>query len=286
MTNDLTTVDAGEIMESVIIKGDLARLTPAERSNYYMSVCKSVGLNPLTQPFAYITLNGKLTLYALRACTDQLRQLHGISVQVVERVNVDGLLAVHVRVTDKEGRQDEDFGVVTIGNLKGDAAANAMMKAVTKAKRRATLSLCGLGWLDESEIETIPGARVEPQDDGPATKPPMKMAPKPAAKPAAPAEPPVNPETGEVSPHAIIISSKDGKFDWIGFGKSYLAALKSARNADECQAWEDANTQNLATMAKQAADVHARLTKAVQEQVGWTKDTAAQQAADDTGDII
>jgi hypothetical protein len=29
------------------------------------------------------------------------------------------------------------------------------MKCVTKAKRRATLSLCGLGWLDETEIETI-----------------------------------------------------------------------------------------------------------------------------------
>jgi len=33
------------------------------------------------------------------------------------------------------------------------------MKAVTKAKRRLTLSLCGLGWLDETEIETIPDAK-------------------------------------------------------------------------------------------------------------------------------
>jgi hypothetical protein len=30
---------------------------------------------------------------------------------------------------------------------------NAMMKAVTKAKRRAVLALCGLGISDESEIE-------------------------------------------------------------------------------------------------------------------------------------
>jgi hypothetical protein len=37
--------------------------------------------------------------------------------------------------------------------------ANAQMKAVTKGKRRLTLSLCGLGWLDETEIETIPSAR-------------------------------------------------------------------------------------------------------------------------------
>ena len=36
--------------------------------------------------------------------------------------------------------------------LKGEVRANAILKAVTKAKRRATLSICGLGWLDESEV--------------------------------------------------------------------------------------------------------------------------------------
>src|SRR5262249_53952504 len=36
------------------------------------------------------------------------------------------------------------------------------MRALTKAKRRVTLSICGLGMLDESEIESIKGAeRVE-----------------------------------------------------------------------------------------------------------------------------
>ena len=36
-----------------------------------------------------------------------------------------------------------------------------MMKAETKAKRRATLSICGLGLLDETEVSTIPGAVIE-----------------------------------------------------------------------------------------------------------------------------
>jgi hypothetical protein len=40
------------------------------------------------------------------------------------------------------------------------------MKAETKAKRRVTLSLAGLGWLDETELETIPQVRVgEPNGD-------------------------------------------------------------------------------------------------------------------------
>jgi hypothetical protein len=44
--------------------------------------------------------------------------------------------------------------------LKGDALANALMKAETKAKRRVTLSLAGLGWLDETEIASIPDVRI------------------------------------------------------------------------------------------------------------------------------
>jgi ferric iron reductase protein FhuF len=39
------------------------------------------------------------------------------------------------------------------------------MKAVTKGKRRLTLSLCGLGWLDETEIQTIPDATAVIVDD-------------------------------------------------------------------------------------------------------------------------
>jgi len=34
-----------------------------------------------------------------------------------------------------------------------------MITGNTKAKRRVTLSLCGLGWLDETEVDTITDAR-------------------------------------------------------------------------------------------------------------------------------
>jgi hypothetical protein len=148
---------AGEIMEQVLIRGDLGGLTHQERARYYTRVCQSIGVNPLTRPFDYIMLNGKLTLYALKGCTDQLRGIHGVSAYVVTHKEADGLFTVHVRVRDRDGREDEDFGVVSLPEtMKGDTRANAIMKAITKAKRRATLSLCGLGMLDETEIETIP----------------------------------------------------------------------------------------------------------------------------------
>jgi len=151
---------ASTIMESVLIRGDLAKLSPQERNTYYMETCRSLGLNPLTKPFEYIALNGKLRLYATRDCSDQLRKLNNISVEIVSR-EVDGdLLTVHVRACDATGRKDEDYGVLILGALRGEARANAIMKCVTKAKRRVTLSICGLGWPDETEVETIPGAKV------------------------------------------------------------------------------------------------------------------------------
>lgn len=152
---DFSPALTGEIMETVLIKGDLKYLTPAERLTYYTAVCQSLNLNPLTKPFAYIELNGKLTLYALKACTDQLRQNHGISISILSH-DLDGdLYSVHVKATDAQGREDEDFGVVVLPKAPLDRA-NAMLKAVTKAKRRVTLSIRGLGMLDESEMEDIP----------------------------------------------------------------------------------------------------------------------------------
>jgi hypothetical protein len=152
-----------DIMEQVIIKGDLSKLTPEDRVRYYQEVCKSVGLNPLTRPFEYITLNGKLTLYALRACADQLRQINKVSLKIVSRDVTEGILTVHVQASLPDGRVDEDLGCVAFPDtLKGEARANAELKAITKAKRRATLSICGLGWLDETEVEIIPVAKKPP----------------------------------------------------------------------------------------------------------------------------
>jgi hypothetical protein len=146
------------IMESVMLGGDLSKLTPAQRVSYYRSVCDSLGVNYLTKPFDYIVLNGKTTLYARKDCTDQLRKINNISIIDVNIVETDKQFIVKVKGQDKEGRQDMEVGVVNKTDMRGDLA-NSQMKAVTKAKRRLTLSLCGLGWLDETEVQTIPDAR-------------------------------------------------------------------------------------------------------------------------------
>lgn len=162
MNTAVMTQQQGAMLEQVLIGGNLAALKPEERVLYYKQVCESVGLNPITKPFEYITLNGKLTLYALRSCTEQLRQLHGVSIIIVSREVVEDCYVVTARATDAKGRNDESIGAVPIGGLKGEARSNAMMKAETKAKRRVTLSICGLGLLDETEVGSVPGAYPGP----------------------------------------------------------------------------------------------------------------------------
>ena len=157
MTTAIAKSTGATSLEKALINGDLATLSPEDRLLYYRQTCESLGLNPLTKPFDYIKLNGKLTLYARKDATDQLRKLHGVSIEKPEIQQIDNLIIVTVVASDQSGRTDSDIGVVGKGDMQGNVG-NALMKAVTKAKRRVTLSICGLGMLDETEVETIPDA--------------------------------------------------------------------------------------------------------------------------------
>lgn len=145
-----------EKIEKLLVSGDLSGLSQEERLVHYKKVCESLDLNYLTQPFDYIKLDGKLQLYPKKGATDQLRKRNKISVEIVKQEKVGDLFMVTARATTPDGRADEDTGAVSIAGLRGDNLVNATLKAITKAKRRVTLSICGLGLTDESEVETIP----------------------------------------------------------------------------------------------------------------------------------
>src|SRR5579885_3299225 len=164
MTNALTEKPSpATVVENVVLKGDLSGLSPEERTVYYTEVCRSVGLNPLTRPLEYLNLGGRLVLYARKDATDQLRKLHQVSITITARDRSADLYVVTARATLPDGRSDESIGAVSISGLRGDALANALMKAETKAKRRATLSVCGLGMLEKTEVETIPTPTSKPK---------------------------------------------------------------------------------------------------------------------------
>src|SRR4030095_6239696 len=172
MTKTLTTTSpappkiGAETMEKVLIQGDLKTLSPRERVSYYDALCRSLGLNSLAKPFDYLLLNGKLTLYARREATEQLRRIHGVSLAIKTREIMADCYVVSAMATLPDGRQDESIGAVPIEGLKGESRANALMKAETKAKRRVTLSICGLAFMDQSEVDSVRGAShvaIDPQ---------------------------------------------------------------------------------------------------------------------------
>src|SRR3972149_5562822 len=151
-----------EILEKVLAEGCGGRLSARERVEYYDFLCRSIGLNPLTRPFEYIIIQGKLTLYARKDATEQIRRNNGISITKVEKEwNTDkGLYIVTAYAIDQVGRTDASTGVVFVKNMTGKDLANGLMTAETKAKRRVTLSIAGLGFLDETEVETVTGAKI------------------------------------------------------------------------------------------------------------------------------
>lgn len=144
------------ILLNAISKGDCKNLSESQKIEYYRARCDAAGLDYRTTPFQFISVQGKTVLYATKAASDQLTAKHGIKLTILGQTTENGIRLVTARAVTKDGRETEDVGAVSVVNLKGDDLCNAFMKAVTKAKRRAILSVCGLGMLDETEIETIP----------------------------------------------------------------------------------------------------------------------------------
>jgi hypothetical protein len=145
-----------DLITSLVLNGDISKMNEVQKVQYYDSLCKSLNLNPATQPFQIIKFQGKEKLYATKDCTEQLRKLNGVSVIDMETKIEKDIIITKVKVQDKSGRIDISTGAVNIKGLSGDNLANATMKSETKAKRRATLSICGLGILDEAELDTMP----------------------------------------------------------------------------------------------------------------------------------
>lgn len=169
-------------IEAWLGEGDLSKLTPAQRVSIYRYTCESLGLNPLLKPFEYLWTKPagehdkpKLVLYPTKGASEQVRRLHEISLHVESRTldKETGLFTVHVKAWMRGGREVEEYGVVAVAgedkngkawSYTGQQLANRMMLAVTKAYRRATYALVGLGGLAQLPGEAV----VEEQeaDDG------------------------------------------------------------------------------------------------------------------------
>lgn len=169
----MTDVIQRDAIAEAIINGNVAGLTPEQKVGHQKAVSEAMGLNPLTSGLQYTKLQGREVLYASKQTAEQLRRQHKVSITNVHKEKMGDLLVVTVAAQTPDGRQDTSIAALDLAGLSGERLANALMKAETKAKRRVTLSICGLGMLDESEVESVHAIEAqalpepEPQREGP-----------------------------------------------------------------------------------------------------------------------
>ena len=149
------------VIEGVVVGGNLAPLTPEQRVRYLKRVCENLRLNWETNPFIYLPgEGGKLQLFPTKDCAAQLRRRDTVSIEVTGRTYLpeQGVYMVEVVATTPDGRKDSAIGCVGVKGMSHENLANQMMRAETKAKRRVTMSLCGLG-LDGDDDAPIIAAK-------------------------------------------------------------------------------------------------------------------------------
>lgn len=199
-----------DAMEQLLFYGDLSALSQEEKGKYLFALCKSLGVNPWTKPFDFITINGKLVLYANKGAAAQLAEVKHITSELLYegplRMGPENYMKeiyqVTMKFTDPSERVSYETGTVWIGGLSGEAASNRAMVAWTKCKRRGTLSHAGLGFPDEAELDSIPEIRARQQSPriiqpAPAPAELVDSIPEPAVSPEvlSPAKAPLPPQT-------------------------------------------------------------------------------------------
>lgn len=207
MKNELAQLP-NEIVSSIILNNDLSRLSKEQQVQYVAYRCQKAGLDVAGSPFNLIpNKEGKLFLYANKEAAAQLNQLRSLSpvVSKEEFLMENTIYKVTYKVTEN-GRSTEDCGAVGLVKIKKgingqpdeprkmspDEVADAIMKAHTKAKRRAILTHCGIGTndldeplivVDQPQKEEIKQAEAVVKDvkkDAPARE--AKEPPKEEAK--------------------------------------------------------------------------------------------------------
>ena len=189
----LDKVDTNETINedtlAEIPAGDISSLDSSQRTQFLWRLAKGLGLNPLTKPFDLIVLNNKLTVYANRTASDQLRKKHGISstllyegyLKLSDDKYDESVYCVKLMLKDSTGREEFSMGCVGIANYTGESLGNQIMKCHTKALRRGAIAMCGLGFLDEIEVASISEVAKATGRPGPT-----RVMPPPEASAATP----------------------------------------------------------------------------------------------------
>lgn len=158
---------------------DSRSLSPEDRAAYVAEICRALKLNPLTRPVQFLALQGREVLYLTRGATDQLAARHGLNRETLEGPDFRTIENVKVAFCKVKASLPTGRYEVATATLKMASPADDLMKVETKAKRRATLSILGIGLLSEEEAESIPA-----NERADARQAPQRATPAPLALPS------------------------------------------------------------------------------------------------------
>lgn len=291
------TAPAGDLsarlVESVVVRGDLSGLSPEDKARHYLQLCEQLGLNPATQPIAFLRLQNREVAYVRREGTDQLAALHRLNREIIDGprvIDVAGTKLVYAvcRITHPNGRFETSTATMPLQNI-----ANVLMAVESKAKRRATLSILGLGAMDETEHLGNREARVvfarpvngvsipvaEPDDGSADARRVEVVAPSdPPAVVAAPPEAtredaPLSPPAGTAS-RVVDFAAMDGKALLAAASLDSVLGDSAVRRA-YVEAWCARIAKYDAATAKQVRGKLAAVPEALRESPEWDAIPAA-----------
>lgn len=149
---------------------DTKSLSQGEREAALAGLSRALGLNPLTNAVRFIALQGGEALYVTRQGTDQIAARLRINRETIvgpEIRDIAGVKMVFCQVRAREPGPDGRSDVAT-ATLPLKDPSNDLMKCETKAKRRAVLSLVGLGLLTEDDAEAAQASEAAAPKGTPA----------------------------------------------------------------------------------------------------------------------
>lgn len=155
--------DFKQVIAMIADGGDITNLSNSDRRALLAKLTNYLHLNPHTDNFLiFKDQNGRYRLYATKECCAQLRHNLGINIWLSDPIygpdqKYPLLVSVKANGLNKHNRSGEEIGSVSLVGIPPEEYSNHVMWAVTKAKRRLTLDLSGLGVLADVEVFDIIG---------------------------------------------------------------------------------------------------------------------------------
>jgi hypothetical protein len=150
-----------KLISLICVGGDLTHLDGPSKRALLAKLTNYLHLNPYSHNFfIFKDSNGRHRIYATKECCSQLRHNMGINTWLSDPIygpnnTAPVFVTVKANGTNRFGRSADEIGSVTLIGFDKSHWSDRIMFATTKAKRRLTLDLSGLGVLSDVEVDDI-----------------------------------------------------------------------------------------------------------------------------------